>query len=119
MDWNRVWVELGGLLWAVLQPVLVLLLTALLIQGLRYLGLNLSTARQEQLAREVEAASRRAEELRANGRLTAHTDVLGWVTSEVQRLRPKVDARAIEDLVHATLPKLGLGAAAKATAPLR
>jgi predicted transcriptional regulator len=119
MDWDRIWVELGGLAWEIARPLLVVLVTAILVQLAAKLGISLTADRQAQLEREVEAAIRRGEELRANGTLTPHTDILGWVTSEVQRLRPKVDARVIEDLVHATLPKLGLGAAAKATAPLR
>ncbi len=116
MDWDRIWVELGGLLWTVVQPILAVLLTAIAAQLCAKFGLALSAERQARLEREVESAIRRGEELRANGKLSTHTDILGWVVSEVQRLRPSVDARAIEDLVHATLPRLGLGAAAKTKA---
>jgi len=118
MDWDRIWIELGGLAWEIVKPLLVVLVPALLIQAARRLGLSVSAERQAQLEHDVENAIRRGEELRAAGKLTAHTDLLAWVIDEVRIARPKVSIEQVEDLVHALLPKLGLGATVKARPPV-
>jgi hypothetical protein len=96
--------------------VIVPLVTALLVQWLRKLNLDISGQQQAKIQYHVQQAVLEAEEWAAR-RLQANIattpgDKLDRATTTITAKLPGVDLTEAADLVHAELPKAGLGAAA-------
>lgn len=109
--------ELVKTVLAIATPVLVTLLTALLVKVLQRVGLTVEADRKAKLEMFTQEAVLRAEEWAATrlkaekGPTTAAMKLEKALTDLTDRV-PGITREEAADLVHATLPKVNLGAAA-------
>lgn len=103
---------------AIATPVLVTLLTALLVKALQKVGLSVDADRKAKLEFHAREAILRAEEWAAAiikaktspSAVTARMKLEKAVTDLTAKF-PGIDRQEAADLIHATLPKMELGAA--------
>ena len=108
---------------AVVLPLLASTLVALVVLGLKKLGLSIDADKQAQLEYVAKQAVLKVEE-QVSARVAGAVDAsLGPITSKLNMAvvdviakLPRVSKQEAEDAIHAALPQLGLGAAAGAAA---
>lgn len=98
-------------------PVLAMLLTALLVKGVQKLGLTVDAERQAKLEYFAQQAVLRAEEWGAS-RIKGNPQAIMTASMKLERALtdltdkiPGISRDEASELIHATLPKVGAGAA--------
>lgn len=112
-DWTT---ELIKAVLGIATAVLVPLLTALLVQALKKLGLSLDaekTAKVEYFARQaiLRAEEWAATRIKLNAGTTTAAMKLERALTDLTDKVPGISREEAAQLIHATLPKMGLGAA--------
>ncbi len=108
--------EFVKLVFQALAPIVAGLIVALLVQMLRKIGISLSAERQAEVEKSAQDIILKWEEKAATAvknhlALPAGAKINGAVLDLIRKF-PKVDAGEAENIIHAELPKIGLGAAA-------
>lgn len=113
---NDVTTQIVGFVISLATPVLATLATALMVKALQRIGLQVDAERKARLEYVASQAILRAEEwaaarLKANLPATGTEKLQAAMVDLTDRI-PGISNEEASALIHATLPKLGAGAAA-------